>query len=188
MSRRSMPRAVLGPVLGLALAASTLGVAGAASTADAGPPTVAVAVAVADGLTDPADLAPHPTSPIAALDPTAGADRDSAAGVTDDAPTATVSDPRPLREDELTVLGTGFSPGEKVTAELPARLRGQLGSGVAGPDGSVSLTVRAPMVLQAGAHEVLLRGTSGATASTSIQLRPLVEDQLTRLARWWPRG
>ncbi|MCZ2839712.1 hypothetical protein [Modestobacter sp. VKM Ac-2985] len=183
MSRRSTSRAVrgrvLGPVLGLVLAASTLGVAGAAPTADAGPPTVAVAAA--DGPTDPGDLMP---SPAADLHPTAAAGPFSI----DAGPTASVSDPQPLREEELTVLGTGFAPEEKVTAELPARLRGQLGSGVAGPDGSVSLTVRAPMVLQAGAHEVLLRGTSGATASTSIQLRPLVEDQLTRLARWWPRG
>ncbi|MCZ2827037.1 MULTISPECIES: hypothetical protein [unclassified Modestobacter] len=178
MSRRSTSRAVrgrvLGPVLGLALAASTIGAAGAAS-ATAGPSTVVVAVA--DGLTDPIDLEPSPA-----------ADPDPTADVVDDGPTATVTDPWPLREEPVTVLGTGFSPEEKVTAELPARLRGQLGSGVAGPDGSLSLTVRAPMVLQAGAHEVLLRGTSGATASTSIQLRPLVEDQLTRLARWWPRG
>ncbi|WP_249523266.1 hypothetical protein [Modestobacter marinus] len=129
--------------------------------------------------------APAAAGPIPA--PSAGVGPAPAAGVTDDEPTATVSDPQPLREEEVTVIGTGFSPAEKVTAELPARLRGQLGSAVAGPDGTVSIPVRAPTALQAGAHEVVLRGSSGTTASTSVQLRPLVEDQLARLARWWPR-
>ncbi|KGH45187.1 hypothetical protein IN07_19855 [Modestobacter caceresii] len=175
MSRRSRPRAVvLGPVLGsllgLTLAVSTVGPAGAAPTSGSDP--LPVVVTATDGLSEPGDLAADPGATVAA----------------DAGPAATVSDPWPLREEELTVLGTGFSPEEKVTAELPARLRGQLGTAVVGPDGTVAIPVRAPTALQAGAHEVLLRGTSGATASTSIQLRPVVEDQLTRLARWWPRG
>lgn len=182
MSRRSTPRAVvLGPVLGsllgLALVASPVGPAGAASGAD--PVPVVVSSTAVDGLSGPGDLAADPLATAADPGSTVAAD----AG-----PAATVSDPWPLREEEVTVLGTGFSPEEKVTAELPARLRGQLGTAVVGPDGTVAIPVRAPMALQAGAHEVLLRGTSGATASTSIQLRPVVEDQLTRLARWWPRG
>ncbi|WP_164702457.1 hypothetical protein [Modestobacter sp. KNN46-3] len=182
MSRRSRLRAVvLGPVvgslLGLTLVVSTVGPAGAASTSGSDP--LPVVVTATDGLSEPGDLAADPLA--TAADP--GSTVAAEAG-----PAATVSDPWPLREEEVTVLGTGFSPEEKVTAELPARLRGQLGTAVVGPDGTVAIPVRAPTALQAGAHEVLLRGTSGATASTSIQLRPVVEDQLTRLARWWPRG
>lgn len=179
MSRRSTPRAVvLGPLLGLVLAASTVGPAGATSTSGVDPLPVVV-TSTADGLSQPGDRGADPL--VTAADPGAPVAADAG-------PAASVSDPQPLREEELTVLGTGFSPEEKVTAELPARLRGQLGTAVAGPDGAVAIPVRVPTALQAGAHEVLLRGSSGATASTSIQLRPLVEDQLTRLARWWPRG
>jgi 5'-nucleotidase len=106
----------------------------------------------------------------------------------DAAATATISDAEPYRRDQVIVTGAGFLPGEKVTASLPSRNRGQLGSAVADADGRVSLSVAVPVALPAGDQEVVLTGTSGEGASTSFHLRPLLEELLTRFIRWWHRS
>jgi 5'-nucleotidase len=98
---------------------------------------------------------------------------------------ATISDPKPYRGDRVTVTGTGFEPGERVTASLPSRNRGQLGSAVADAEGTVTIRFTVPVLLPAGDQEVLLRGTSGETASTSFQLRTLLQELLDRLLGWW---
>jgi 5'-nucleotidase len=100
---------------------------------------------------------------------------------TQTAATATISDDRPLRGNRMTVTGSGFAAGEEVTATLPSRNRGQLGSAVAGPDGKVEVTVTVPTRLPAGDQQVLLTGDSGETASTGFSLRPVVVDLLLRL-------
>jgi hypothetical protein len=99
--------------------------------------------------------------------------------------TATISDPAPLRRDEVTVTGGGFPPGERVTASLPSRNRGELGAAVADPEGSVTIGFEVPAALPEGDQEVLLTGTSGAQAGTGFALRPLLQDLLVRLVRWW---
>ena len=65
------------------------------------------------------------------------------------------------------MTGTGFTADEKVTASLPSRNQGQLGSAVADVDGRVSIPVRVPTSLPDGDQEVLLTGTSGERASTA---------------------
>jgi hypothetical protein len=100
--------------------------------------------------------------------------------------TAVISDPTPLRGDRVTVTGAGFTADEKVTASLPSRNQGQLGSAVADVDGRVSIPVGVPTTLPDGDQEVLLTGTSGERASTGFALRPLLEDVLDRFLRWWP--
>jgi hypothetical protein len=86
------------------------------------------------------------------------------------------------------VTGTGFTPGEKVTASLPSRNRGQLGSAVADAAGRVGIPVSVPATLPDGDQEVLLTGTSGERASTGFELHSLLADLLTRFIRWWPAG
>src|SRR3954451_2207443 len=104
----------------------------------------------------------------------------------DVAATAEISDVQPLRGDRITATGTGFTPGERVTASLPSRNRGELGTAVADREGGVSISFRVRGTLPAGDQEVLLTGTSGEQASTGFSLRPLVADLLDRLLRWWP--
>jgi hypothetical protein len=100
--------------------------------------------------------------------------------------TAVISDPTPLRGDRVTVTGAGFTADEKVTASLPSRNQGNLGSAVADGEGRVSIPVDVPTSLTDGDQEVLLTGTSGERASTGFALRPLLADVLDRLLRWWP--
>jgi hypothetical protein len=97
---------------------------------------------------------------------------------------ATVSDATPSRGDLVTVTGTGFLPGERVTASLPSRNQGQLGSGTADAHGRVAIAVTVPPSLPAGGQQVLVAGTSGETASTGFELRPLVAELLERLIGW----
>ncbi len=123
------------------------------------------------------------TASPAAADPSAT--RTASSGVPGDA-AAGISDPTPLRGDRVTVTGTGFTPNEKVTASLPSRNQGQLGSAVADAGGHVSIPVGVPTTLPDGDQEVLLTGTSGERASTGFALRPLLEDLLDRFLRWWP--
>ncbi|WP_222196198.1 ExeM/NucH family extracellular endonuclease [Modestobacter italicus] len=101
---------------------------------------------------------------------------------------ATISDPRPYRGERITVTGTGFEPGERVTASLPSRNRGQLGSAVADSEGTVTIRFTVPVLLPTGDQEVLLRGTSGETASTGFELRSVLQELLDRLIGWWHRG
>jgi hypothetical protein len=123
------------------------------------------------------------TASPAAADPSPTAS--ASAGIPGHA-TAVISDPTPLRGDRVTVTGTGFTAAEKVTASLPSRNQGQLGSAVADVDGRVSISVGVPTTLPDGDQEVLLTGTSGERASTGFALRPLLEDLLDRFLRWWP--
>jgi hypothetical protein len=85
----------------------------------------------------------------------------------------------------VTVTGTGFPPEERVTASLPSRNRGELGAAVADDEGSVTITFQVPSTLPEGDQEVLLTGTSGVQAGTGFALRPLLQDLLVRLVRWW---
>jgi hypothetical protein len=101
---------------------------------------------------------------------------------------AAISDPTPFRGDRVTVTGTGFSPDEEVTASLPSRNRGQLGSAVADRSGRVTIAVSVPATLPDGDQEVLLSGTSGQRASTGFALRSLLAELVTRFIRWWPAG
>jgi 5'-nucleotidase len=101
---------------------------------------------------------------------------------------ASMSDPRPLRGDRVTVTGTGFTPGEEVTASLPSRTRGELGTGAADATGTVSITVTVPPALPSGDQEVRLTGTSGESASTGFELRTVLEEAIARLVRWWHGG
>jgi 5'-nucleotidase len=101
------------------------------------------------------------------------------------AATAAISADRPFRGDEVIVTGAGFVPGEQVSASLPSRNRGELGTAVADAGGRVSIRFTVPVALPAGDQEVLLTGTSGETASTGFALRPLPEELLARLIRWW---
>lgn len=87
---------------------------------------------------------------------------------------AAISDDRPFRGDMITVTGTGFAPGERVSAALASRERGQLGSAVADADGTATITFRVPFALPAGDQEVRLTGASGEPASTGFELRSLV--------------
>ena len=135
-----------------------------------------VGALVTGGLTTAASPAAADPSGLVAVD--AGTPRDA---------TAAISDPAPLRGDRVTVTGAGFGPDEEVTASLPSRNHGQLGSAVADAEGRVSLPVSVPTTLPDGDQEVLLTGTSGERASTGFALRPLLEDVLDRFLRWWPR-
>jgi 5'-nucleotidase len=102
--------------------------------------------------------------------------------------TATISADRPLRGDEVTVTGSGFAAGEEVTATLPSRARGQLGSAVAGPDGGVAITFTVPRRLPAGDQQVLLTGDSGEAAGTGFSLRPALVDLVLRLVGFHAGG
>ena len=158
----SLSRALRPVVLGLTLGALTTG---------------ALTTAV------PAGAAPSARVSVDAGTPSATVGR--SIGTPGDA-TAAISDPTPLRGDQVTVTGTGFAADEKVTASLPSRNQGQLGSAVADADGRVSIPVGVPTTLPDGDQEVLLTGTSGERASTGFALRPLLADVLDRLLRWRP--
>jgi hypothetical protein len=95
--------------------------------------------------------------------------------------TATVDAGQPFRGDRVTVTGTGFAAGETVTASLPSRVHGQLGSAVADASGTVRIPVRVPVTLPAGQHDVQLAGSSGETAYTSFTLRTLLQELIARL-------
>ena len=49
----------------------------------------------------------------------------------------------------------------------------------------MSITSTVPVSLPAGDQEVLLRGTSGETASASSELRTVLQELLDRLLGWW---
>ncbi|WP_222266226.1 ExeM/NucH family extracellular endonuclease [Modestobacter marinus] len=98
---------------------------------------------------------------------------------------ATISDATPFRGDRVTVTGTGFLAGEQVTASLPSRNQGLLGSGTADAHGRVAIAVTVPATLPAGGQQVELRGTSGESASTGFEVRPLVAELLERLIGWF---
>jgi 5'-nucleotidase len=100
---------------------------------------------------------------------------------------ATISDPRPLRGDEVTVTGTGFTAGTTVTATVPATLPAHgdapLGSGVAAADGTVHISFTVPALPRPGQYQVLLTAGDGETAGTSFTLQPVGQDVVERLGR-----
>jgi 5'-nucleotidase len=99
------------------------------------------------------------------------------------AATAAVSDPTPLRGDRITVTGSGFTAGTTVTATLPARGGQVLGTGVAGPDGTVGISFTVPVLLAQGTYQVQLTAADGEQAATSFTLRSFVQDALAHLWR-----
>ena len=174
-ARRTRRTAVLALTLGVLTTGGLVGAPGAAARVpEPYEPVVDV------GAPDPVPSPPSPPSPPQVDDP-------QPVGPEVDLPvTATISDPAPLRHDEVTVTGTGFPPEERVTASLPSRNRGELGAAVADGEGSVTITFQVPAALPEGDQEVLLSGTSGLQTGTGFALRPLLQDLLVRLLRWWP--
>jgi 5'-nucleotidase len=118
--------------------------------------------------------------PLYAPDPYRASDHNpTVIGFTLDAPaTAAVDEDRPFRGDRVTVTGTGFTPGERVTVTIGGR---SAGSGTADALGTVVLQPRVPVLLGAGEQQVVLTGASGDTASTSITLRSLLQELVDRL-------
>ncbi|SDG30095.1 ExeM/NucH family extracellular endonuclease [Klenkia brasiliensis] len=118
--------------------------------------------------------------PLYAPDPYRASDHNpTVIGFTLDAPaTAAVDQDRPFRGDRVTVTGTGFAPGERVTVTIGGRSGG---SGTADAQGTVVLHPRVPVLLAAGEQPVVLTGTSGETAGTSITLRTLLQELVDRL-------
>jgi predicted extracellular nuclease len=118
--------------------------------------------------------------PLYAADPYRASDHNpTVIGLSLDTPaTAAVSEPRPFRGDRVTVSGTGFAPGERVSVTIGGR---QVGTATADDTGAVSLRPRVPVLLGAGDQAVVLTGTSGDTATTSITLRTLWQELLDRL-------
>jgi hypothetical protein len=203
----SLPRALRCSVLALTVGVLTT-VAGPASAS--APTTVSVSAGPSSGAstsTGPTSSRPSTTAPTstrpsstapASTGPTSTAATSTGPGPAAPgtaavpsparAAAAAISDPTPFRGDRVTVTGTGFSPDEEVTASLPSRNRGQLGSAVADRSGRVTIAVSVPATLPDGDQEVLLSGTSGQRASTGFALRSLLEELLTRFIRWWPAG
>jgi 5'-nucleotidase len=103
---------------------------------------------------------------------------------TDVAAAATVSEPKPLRGDKITVTGTGFDAGTTVQVTLPERRGAVLGTGVADANGTVSITVTVPVFLKQGSHQLDVTGADGEKATTSITLRSAVEDALLHVLRF----
>ncbi|MBB3678496.1 5'-nucleotidase C-terminal domain-containing protein [Modestobacter versicolor] len=94
---------------------------------------------------------------------------------------AVISDDTPFRGDKLTVTGTAFAPGEKVTATL--NTGAVLGTATVRADGTVVVTKRVPVVLPAGTYTVTLTGSAtGETASDTFTLDPVWRELLKRLA------
>ena len=193
----SLPRALRCTVLALTVGvlATVAGPASASAptavshSASVSAPASAGATAVAPTSTGPTSSGPAPSPPSPSPGPAPPATPGTAA-VPSPAreAAAAISDPTPFRGDRVTVTGTGFAPDEEVTASLPSRNRGQLGSAVADRSGRVTIPVSVPATLPDGDQEVLLSGTSGQRASTGFALRSLLAELLTRFIRWWPAG
>ncbi|CCG04698.1 bifunctional metallophosphatase/5'-nucleotidase [Blastococcus saxobsidens] len=79
--------------------------------------------------------------------------------------TAAISDDEVRPGDEVTVTGTKFSRGEKVSATLGDRT---VGSARADRNGTVEIRFRVPRDVQPGKYEVVLTGKSGETASVAL--------------------
>lgn len=99
---------------------------------------------------------------------------------------ATISDDRPLRGDRVTVTGTGFTPGQTVTATLASR-SATLGTGVADANGTVSISFTVPVFLPQGQQDVVLTGGAEESATTSFTLWPAYQDALLWLLRVFRR-
>jgi 5'-nucleotidase len=117
--------------------------------------------------------------PLYAPDPYRASDHNpTVIGLSLDTPaTAAVSEPRPFRGDRVTVTGTGFAPGERITATIGGR---SVGTATADQQGDVTVSPRVPVLLRAGEQPVVLTGASGETASTSITLRSVLQELIDR--------
>jgi len=110
----------------------------------------------------------------------------TAAPVAPDVPaTATISAGTPFRGDKVTVTGTGFTAGAKVTATLPQRGGQVLGSGTADADGTVTIRFTTPVLLPQGDHTVALTAADGEQATTAFHLRSVVEEVFARLVSFF---
>lgn len=86
----------------------------------------------------------------------------------------------------MTVTGTGFTPGQTVTATLASR-SAPLGSAVADGDGTVRIAFTVPVLLPEGPQDVVLSGGEGESAATSFTLRPAYQDAILWLMRIFGR-
>jgi 5'-nucleotidase len=120
--------------------------------------------------------------PLYAPDPYRASDHNpTVVGLALDTPaTAAVSQPRPFRGDRVTITGTGFEPGEQVAITIGGR---RVGSATADQQGDVTASPRVPVLLAAGDQPVVLTGASGATATTGITLRSVLQELVDRFLR-----
>jgi len=106
-------------------------------------------------------------------------------GLTTEVPaTATISDPTPLRGDTVTVTGGPFDAGTTVTVTLPSQGNEVLGTGIAGPNGTVTVQFTVPDLVHKGSYQVDLTAADGEKASTSFTLRPRGQDVADRAHDW----
>jgi 5'-nucleotidase len=82
--------------------------------------------------------------------------------------TATVSDTRPQRGDQVTVSGRFFTGGTTVTVTVPRPGHPEVLTATAGPDGTVSVPFRVHPGLRAGTYEVTLTAADGEGAGASF--------------------
>ena len=118
--------------------------------------------------------------PLYAADPYRASDHNpTVLGLDLDTPaTAAVDHARPFRGDRVTVTGSGFAPGERVTVTIGGR---QVGSATADDAGTVTVRPRVPVLLAAGEQHVVLTGASGESAGTTVTLRTLWQELVDRL-------
>ncbi|NYJ08946.1 ExeM/NucH family extracellular endonuclease [Petropleomorpha daqingensis] len=100
------------------------------------------------------------------------------------AASASISNPQPFRGDKVTVTGTGFTPGKSVTATLPAQNNRVVGTAIAGPDGTVTISFTVPVLLPQGSYPVVLTAADGEKATTSFSLYPVLQETWLRLIGW----
>jgi hypothetical protein len=102
-------------------------------------------------------------------------------GLTTEVPaTAATSDDQPRRGDTVTVTGGPFDAGTTVTVTLPSQQNQVLGTGTAGPDGTVTVSFTVPDLVHKGSYQVDLTAADGEKASTSFTLRTRGQDVADR--------
>lgn len=121
-------------------------------------------------VTAPATTAPPTVAPTTAAPTTAPTVPATTAPATDE-PSGTVSQETVAAGAELTLTGKNFKPGSTATFTLHSAPV-VLGSAVVAANGTVSLTVRVPAGVPAGAHTVVISGTGidGGNVEVSIAL------------------
>jgi LPXTG-motif cell wall-anchored protein len=95
--------------------------------------------------------------------PTPSPSSSSGGTLTDSSGQVLGDDPTLESGQTVTVDGTGFEPGEAVTVTLHSTTV-VLGTVTAGADGSVSYVLTVPASLEAGAHTVVLAGSTTSVA------------------------
>lgn len=131
------------------------------------PPTVPPTAAVVS----PSAPAEQEPSPSPAGPQSAGVPTSSAAGPADR--TTAAATPAITAGGTVTLVGVGFLPGERVTIQLHGS-ETVLGSGTAGPDGTVQIEVRLPSGIAAGPATVDMFGHRSETvADVELQIAGL---------------